>query len=72
MKQNKQVLLASVGCCLCISACSEQKKTSQEEVEVRTMDSTSRSIKESADKLDEQTKKVEASLEQLDNEFNNP
>jgi hypothetical protein len=33
------------------------------------MDSTAASVKESTNKLEDQTKKVEASLEKLDNEF---
>jgi len=69
MKKNKLGLVAFAAICLAGSACTEQKKSSQEEIEIKTMDSTSNSIKSSADKLEDQTKKVEASLEKLDNEF---
>ncbi len=51
------------------SSCSDTKATSQETVEITTMDSTSQVLKEQADKLEEQTKKVEASLEKMEQEF---
>ncbi len=72
MKKNKLVLVAFAGLFISFSACTEQKKSSQEEIEINTMDSSSKSIKENSDKLEEQTKKVEASLEKLDNEFKTP
>jgi septal ring factor EnvC (AmiA/AmiB activator) len=50
------------------SSCSE-KKTSQEKAEINTMDSTSKVLKENTEKLEDQTKKVEASVEELDEEF---
>ena len=42
---------------------------SKEEIEITTMDSTSKVLEENTDKLEEQTKKVEESLEKLDKEF---
>ena len=51
------------------TACTEQKTSTQEQIEIKTMDSTAQSVKETSDKLEEQTKKVEASLEKLDSEF---
>lgn len=69
MKKNKLVLVVFAALCFAGSACTEQKKSSQEEIEIKTMDSTSQSMKATADKLEDQTKKVEASLEKLDNEF---
>ncbi len=51
------------------SSCTESKTNTQEQTEINTMDSTSRVLKENADKLEDQTKKVEESLEKLDREF---
>ncbi len=68
MKKSDLLILAILAC-LAFSSCTEQKKSTQEEIEIKTMDSTSKSIKENTDKLEDQTKKVEASLEELDKEF---
>jgi len=54
---------------LLFSSCSDTKTTTQETVEITTMDSTSKVLKEQADKLNEQTKKVETSLEKMEKEF---
>lgn len=51
------------------SSCTDTKTNTQEETEINTMDSTSALLKENADKLEAQTKKVEESLEKLDTEF---
>lgn len=51
------------------SSCSDSKTNSQEEIEITRMDSISNAVKINADKLEEQTKKVEESLEKLDKEF---
>ena len=51
------------------SSCTESKTNTQQQTEINTIDSTSRVLKENADKLEDQTKKVEESLEKLDNEF---
>ncbi len=53
------------------SSCADtdSKTVSVEETEITTMDSTAKAAKETSDKLEEQTKKVEASLEKLDSEF---
>ena len=51
------------------SSCSDTKTNTQEQTEISTMDSTSALLKENADKLEAQTKKVEESLEKLDTEF---
>jgi septal ring factor EnvC (AmiA/AmiB activator) len=51
------------------SSCTEAKTNTQEQTEIIKMDSTAASVKESTNKLEDQTKKVEASLEKLDNEF---
>jgi septal ring factor EnvC (AmiA/AmiB activator) len=62
------VVLAAV---LAITSCAEKKTSTQEEIEIKSMDSTSKVIKENTEKLEDQTKKVEASLEKLDKEFEN-
>ena len=51
------------------SSCTQSKTSTHEQVEINTTDSTSRIIKENADKLEDQTKKVEESLEKLETEF---
>lgn len=51
------------------SSCSESKTNNQEEIEITRMDSIANAVKLNADKLEEQTKKVEESLEKLDKEF---
>jgi len=51
------------------SSCSESKTNDQEKIEITRMDSISKAVKINADKLEEQTKKVEKSLEKLDKEF---
>lgn len=51
------------------SSCSELKTDTKEQVQISKMDSTKTAAKESADKMAEQTSKVEASLEKLDAEF---
>lgn len=51
------------------TGCSENSSSKTEEVEITTMDSTSKAIKENREKLEEQTQKVEASIEKLENEF---
>jgi hypothetical protein len=51
------------------ASCTETKTNTQEQSRINTMDSTSKVLKENQDKLEDQTKKVEASLEKLDKEF---
>ncbi len=51
------------------TACNDSKVTSEEETEITTMDSTSKVVNEKREALEDQTKKVEESLEKLDNEF---
>lgn len=50
-------------------SCAESNTRSEEETEITTIDSTTNNAKETNDKLEEQTKKVESSLEKLDSEF---
>ncbi len=56
-------------CSISLAACTEQKTTVEEQTAITSMDSTSAKAKEAADKLDAQTKAVEASIEKLDKEF---
>ena len=56
---------------LFIMACSENTTNTEEKTEIRSMDSTSKVLKENTTRLEDQTKKVEASLEKLDAEFEN-
>lgn len=63
-KTGIPVIIAAFAFASCNSGVKETEK-----VEINTMDSTSKAIKENKEKLDEQTRKVEASLEKLDNEF---
>ncbi len=51
------------------ASCTQNKTTTLEQTEIKTMDSTSKSLKETSEKLEDQTKKVESSLEKLDTEF---
>ncbi len=51
------------------SSCSETKTKSKEETEINTMDSTSKELKVNTEKLEDQTRKVEESIEKLDAEF---
>ena len=53
---------------IAVTSCKDQADP-REEVEIKTMDSTSKVVKENKDKLDDQTKKVEGLLENLDNQF---
>jgi len=54
---------------LMLSSCTESTTSAEEKIEINTMDSTSKAVKENTDKLEEQTRKVEASIEKTDSEF---
>ena len=54
---------------LMLSSCTESTTSAEEKVKINTMDSTSKAVKENTDKLEEQTRKVEASIEKTDSEF---
>lgn len=51
-----------------LTACNQKPETT-EKTEIQTMDSTEQVVKTETNKLDEQTKKVEASLDKLLKEF---
>lgn len=65
----KRIVPFALFAIIITSSCSDSKTNSQEKNEITRMDSTSKAVKISADKLEEQTKKVEKSLEKLDKEF---
>ena len=65
----KRFSVLGIVALMAATGCNESKTSKTEEVEINTMDSTSKAIKENQEKLEEQTKKVEASIEKLDNEF---
>ena len=65
----KKFSVLGIVAIMAATGCKESQTSKTEEVEINTMDSTSKAIKENQEKLEEQTKKVEASIEKLDNEF---
>lgn len=65
----KRLLALTFVAVLLAASCTEKKTNTQEQVQINSMDSTSKVLKENSEKLDDQTKKVEASLEKLDKEF---
>ena len=69
MKPFKNLFPALCLFLLIASASCTQQSTTEEKVEITTMDSTAQKAKEVTDKLDEQTKKVEASIEKMDEDF---
>lgn len=70
MKQLKSLIaFTAVICTLSITACSNQQSTTEEKVQIDTMDSTVTKAKDASDKLEAQTKEVEASIEKMDKEF---
>ena len=64
-KKLTPVLFATIV----FTSCTDTETNTKEEIEITTMDSTSKVLEENTDKLEEQTKKVEESLEKLDKEF---
>jgi hypothetical protein len=73
MKQSIKLFTPFAFAVMMLAAsCTESKTDSKkEEIEIKSMDSTSKAVKENLNKLEEQTKKVEESLEKLDKEFEN-
>jgi ABC-type molybdate transport system substrate-binding protein len=64
LKKATSPLLAIILLCSC-----SETKTTEETIQISTMDSTSKVLKEQNDKLEEQTKKVETSVEKMEQEF---
>jgi hypothetical protein len=52
-----------------LAACSNSKTDTREKEEIQVMDSTEKKVKDAAKDLEDQTEKVEKSLENLDKEF---
>lgn len=69
MKPYIKRLAPIIFAALVMTSCAESETNTNEEIEITTMDSTSKVLEENTDKLEEQTKKVEESLEKLDKEF---
>lgn len=69
INQVKRLAPFAVAAILFSVSCTEIKTNTAEQAEIQTMDSTAAALKETQDKLEDQTKKVEASLEKLDSEF---
>ena len=65
----KLVAILSVSGVILLSSCGDSKTTTEESTEIKTMDSTSKVVRENVQKLEDQTRKVEESLEKLDKEF---
>ena len=65
----KRIGPAAFAAIILASSCTDTKTSSQETTEITRMDSTSKVVNENKEKLEDQTKKVEASLEKLDKEF---
>jgi septal ring factor EnvC (AmiA/AmiB activator) len=51
------------------SSCTNSEVNTTEQTEINKMDSSANALKQTTDSLEDQTKKVEASLEKLDSEF---
>lgn len=66
---KKWTALAVFAIALSFTACNDADADPKEEIEITTMDSTSKVVKDNTEKLEDQTKKVEESLEKLDKEF---
>ncbi len=54
---------------LLLASCSDSKSSPEEERQIKTMDSTSAAIEDSTKRLKEQTERVEAALEKMDESF---
>ena len=69
MKKYNIALMLVVATTIGFTACNESTTTTAETNEITQMDSTAKQAKEAREKLEEQTKKVEASIEKMDEEF---
>ena len=65
----KKMTPLAIAAVFMLASCSDSKKGTEETTEITTMDSTTKTVKESISKMEDQTKKVEESLEKLDKEF---
>jgi hypothetical protein len=62
----KKMAFPAFAAIIILSSCTEPKTTPEEQAEISKMDSTATAAKEAREKLENQTQKVEASLEKLD------
>ena len=69
MKKCKIAFVLVLATAIGFTACQESETNKTETTEITQMDSTSMQAKAAAERLEEQTKKVEASIEKLDEEF---
>ena len=69
MKKFKIAFVLVLATAIGFTACQESETNKTETTEITQMDSTSMQAKAAAERLEEQTKKVEASIEKLDEEF---
>jgi tellurite resistance protein len=69
MQYTKKILLPACLAMMIIISCSDSKMSAEEQARINTMDSTSKAVEQRKNELEEQTRKVEESLEQLDEEF---
>jgi hypothetical protein len=58
--------LPAIAIAITLFSCTQSETTKEEKVEISRMDSTSGTVKQHTEKLENQTKKVEESLEKLD------
>ncbi|MBA2745170.1 MAG: hypothetical protein H0U44_02990 [Flavisolibacter sp.] len=65
----KRIIYLSFGIMFVFASCDSKKTSTTEEVEITTMDSTSKLLQKNTEQLEDQTNKLENSLEKLDKEF---
>ena len=69
MKKYKIAFVLVVVTAIGFTACKESGTSKVETTEITQMDSTAKQAKMAAERLEEQTKKVEESIEKMDEEF---
>ena len=69
MKKYSIALVLVVATAIGFTACNQTESSQAETTEITLMDSTAKQAKTPSERLEEQTKKVEASIEKLDEEF---
>jgi septal ring factor EnvC (AmiA/AmiB activator) len=69
MHFNKKKIVPFFLVLVTLVACGDTKMSAEEQSRVNEMDSTETNVQQRTKALEDQTKKVEESLEKLDNEF---
>jgi Skp family chaperone for outer membrane proteins len=69
MKTHKIAFMLALVVAIGFTACTESGSSKTETIEITQMDSTAKQAKMAAERLEEQTKKVEESIEKMDEEF---